>query len=108
MLTLDPVTLRVDVPSRRTSSNHFVHSFIPHRNDSSGFEHVFVGETRRTKEVIGFHNWIQFYLQEKRGNVDYMGHHARRWKNQVGLDTHPIILDRSSQKGLFIADPNSP
>lgn len=41
--------------------------------DSSGFEHVFVGETRGEKEVIGFHNWIQFYMQEKRGNVDYKG-----------------------------------
>jgi len=41
--------------------------------DSSGFEHVFVGETRGDKEVIGFHNWIQFYLQEKAKNVDYKG-----------------------------------
>ncbi|XP_065061961.1 uridylate-specific endoribonuclease B-like [Rhopilema esculentum] len=41
--------------------------------DSSGFEHVFVGETRGDKEVIGLHNWIQFYLQEKRGSIDYKG-----------------------------------
>jgi len=40
--------------------------------DSSGFEHVFVGETRKD-EIIGFHNWIQFYLQEKAGKVDYNG-----------------------------------
>lgn len=41
--------------------------------DSSDFEHVFVGETRG-KSVIGFHNWIQFHLQEKAGNVDYKGY----------------------------------
>lgn len=41
--------------------------------DSSGFEHVFVGETRDGK-ILGFHNWIQFYLQEKVGNVDYQGY----------------------------------
>ena len=49
-------------------------SLIVYRaQDSSGFEHVFVGETRGEKEVIGLHNWIQFYLQEKRGNIDYKG-----------------------------------
>ena len=47
--------------------------------DSSGFEHVFVGECRGGRgrerhEVIGFHNWIQYYLQEKRGNIDYKGY----------------------------------
>ena len=42
--------------------------------DSSGFEHVFVGETRGADEVIHFHNWIQFYLQEKAGHVDYQGY----------------------------------
>lgn len=39
---------------------------------SSGFEHVFVGEIRDGK-VVGFHNWIQIYLQERLGNVDYRG-----------------------------------
>lgn len=42
--------------------------------DSSAFEHVFVGETRGGTEVLGFHNWIQFYVQEKAGNVDYQGY----------------------------------
>ena len=38
--------------------------------DSSGFEHVFVGEVKNGK-VSGFHNWIQFYDQEKKGNLQY-------------------------------------
>jgi len=65
--------------------------------DSSGFEHVFVGETRNmdgNKEVTGFHNWITFYQQEKAGNLDYKGFMGTKnnphlytvqfsWKDQV-------------------------
>ena len=48
--------------------------FCPHRAyDSSGFEHVFVGEARGKSEIIGLHNWIQIYLQEKSGQIDYKG-----------------------------------
>lgn len=45
--------------------------------DSCGFEHVFVGETKHTTELIGFHNWVQFYLQEKSRNLDYKGYKSR-------------------------------
>ncbi|XP_076589506.1 uridylate-specific endoribonuclease C [Chaetodon auriga] len=45
--------------------------------DSCGFEHVFVGETKSATEIIGFHNWIQFYLQEKNAHLDYKGYKAR-------------------------------
>ncbi|ESO02718.1 hypothetical protein HELRODRAFT_185016 [Helobdella robusta] len=44
--------------------------------NSCGFEHVFVGEMR-SNEIIGFHNWLQIYLQEKVGNLDYMGFFRR-------------------------------
>lgn len=44
--------------------------------DSSGFEHVFVGETKSGSEIIGFHNWVQFYLQEKNQHLDYKGYKA--------------------------------
>jgi hypothetical protein len=47
--------------------------------DSSGFEHVFVGEIKKhddgSLEVSGFHNWIQLYLSEKGGNLDYKGYY---------------------------------
>ena len=43
------------------------------RQDSSAFEHVFVGEAKQT-EVLGMHNWITFCLQEKNGIFDYYGH----------------------------------
>lgn len=45
--------------------------------DSCGFEHVFVGETKSGTEIIGFHNWIQFYLQENSTHLDYKGYKAR-------------------------------
>ncbi|KAL4217576.1 hypothetical protein ACF0H5_022318 [Mactra antiquata] len=38
--------------------------------DSSGFEHVMVGE-HGSNSVSGFHSWIQFYLEEKKGNLSY-------------------------------------
>ncbi|KAL5017196.1 hypothetical protein ScPMuIL_006785 [Solemya velum] len=44
--------------------------------DSSSFEHVFVGEARGDK-IVGLHNWVQFYLQEKVGNIDYHGFFRR-------------------------------
>ena len=50
--------------------------FAPYRrvrnNDSSGFEHVFVGEEKDGK-ITGLHNWIQYYIEEKKGSIDYLG-----------------------------------
>ncbi|EPS66407.1 hypothetical protein M569_08370, partial [Genlisea aurea] len=45
-------------------------------DSSSAFEHVFVGEIKQQEEqeVVGFHNWIQFYLEEAKGRVDYQGY----------------------------------
>ncbi|XP_076841105.1 uridylate-specific endoribonuclease C [Brachyhypopomus gauderio] len=45
--------------------------------DSSGFEHVFVGETKFGNEIMGLHNWVQFYLQEKQNLLDYKGYKSR-------------------------------
>ncbi|KAG7526441.1 poly(U)-specific endoribonuclease-C-like [Solea senegalensis] len=67
--------------------------------DSCGFEHVFVGETKYGQEIMGLHNWVQFYLQEKHDHVDYKGYKARDNKNTPDEDDHVLNL-QFSWKGL--------
>ncbi|XP_034023574.1 poly(U)-specific endoribonuclease-A isoform X2 [Thalassophryne amazonica] len=50
-----------------------LYSRYNNKMDSSGFEHIFAGEIKRGK-VSGFHNWIQFYLLEKKGLLNYYSH----------------------------------
>ncbi|KAM9322411.1 uridylate-specific endoribonuclease C-like [Pholidichthys leucotaenia] len=67
--------------------------------DSCGFEHVFVGETKRGHEIMGLHNWVQFYLQEKHDHIDYKGYKARDNKDTPDEDDHVLNL-QFSWKGL--------
>ncbi|XP_013803553.1 poly(U)-specific endoribonuclease-B-like [Apteryx mantelli] len=69
------------------------------RLDSCGFEHVFVGEIRRGKQILGLHNWVQFYLQEKRNQIDYKGYVARKNKNRPDKDDQVLSL-QFTWKGL--------
>ncbi|KAL8112586.1 hypothetical protein AgCh_020056 [Apium graveolens] len=57
-------------------------------SSSSAFEHVFVGEIKQQGEqsVSGFHNWLQFYLEEVKGRVDYQGYIYPRRRGQVVSD----------------------
>jgi len=41
--------------------------------DTSGFEHIMVGEYKSSTIVNGFHNWISFYEKENAGDVNYYG-----------------------------------
>ena len=59
--------------------------------DSSGFEHVFVGEIRDSK-ISGFHNWIQFYLQERQGHVDYRGYIKPKSREDARPDDYDHLL----------------
>lgn len=71
------------------------------RNDSSGFEHVFVGEIKEdTGEITGFHNWIQIYLEERRSiqnrtsTFDYRGFikPKRRALNSTQPSAHEQLI----------------
>ena len=59
-------------------------------NDSSGFEHVFVGEESRGS-ITGLHNWIQFYLEEKKGLVNYLGWTGKQDKHAHD-DVHVVTV----------------
>ncbi|VDM61075.1 unnamed protein product [Angiostrongylus costaricensis] len=51
------------------------------RPDTSGFEHVFMGE-EKNNEISGLHSWIRFYMLEKNAteNFDYKGFIIKRGK----------------------------
>ncbi|MCJ8740496.1 hypothetical protein PDJAM_G00059790 [Pangasius djambal] len=70
------------------------------RPDSSGFEHVFVGETRGGHTVIGFHNWIQLYLQEKLGHIDYKGYSVKANSPEPDEKKHILALQFSWKNGI--------
>ncbi|KAK6726637.1 hypothetical protein RB195_004767 [Necator americanus] len=54
--------------------------------DTSGFEHVFMGE-EKNNEVSGLHNWVRFYYLEKNvtENFDYKGFIVKRGKVMASL-----------------------
>ncbi|CAA3028237.1 poly(U)-specific endoribonuclease-B isoform X2 [Olea europaea subsp. europaea] len=60
---------------------------------SSAFEHVFVGEIKQhgEQEVSGFHNWLQFYLEEAKGRVNYQGYILPRRHGSIP-DTETQLL----------------
>uniref|UniRef100_A0A0K6SAD4 EndoU domain-containing protein n=2 Tax=Chromera velia CCMP2878 TaxID=1169474 RepID=A0A0K6SAD4_9ALVE len=59
--------------------------------DSSGFEHVFVGEVKDGK-VSGMHNWVQLYLEEKKGELDYRGYVVPKSRSQAETNSDDHLL----------------
>ena len=60
--------------------------------DSTGFEHVFVGQTRGDR-VTGFHNWLFYYTEELQGRVEVLKMINRcKVSNRFILNTHCGIL----------------
>nr|VZI07668.1 unnamed protein product [Spirometra erinaceieuropaei] len=99
-------------PSDQNSFKSFLRTlwFSPYkrgkRENSCGFEHVFLGE-RRGKKVFGLHYWLTFYLREKSGEINYLGHSkqsrnpisalytvAFRWNEIFLKDFDRFLVDR--------------
>ncbi|KER25623.1 hypothetical protein T265_06968 [Opisthorchis viverrini] len=82
---------------------HFLEQlwFAPYKrkrhNDSSAFEHVFVGE-KKGSEVSGFHNWIQFLRLESSGVLDYQGYFAKQCGDPPRIVTLAFRMKDGSTK----------
>lgn len=88
-----------DIPSDRSEFKALLHNIwfeLYHRShggraDSSGFEHVFVGEIKNDK-VSGFHNWIRYFIEERKGSLDYRGYIKPRSNDDAETDGDDFIL----------------
>ncbi|GAB2230314.1 hypothetical protein Drorol1_Dr00014575 [Drosera rotundifolia] len=70
---------------------------------SSAFEHVFVGEIKGhgEQQVSGFHNWLQFYLEEAKGRVDYQGYIFPRGRGQLPDSETQLLTIQFEWNGLL-------
>ncbi|XP_065879044.1 uncharacterized protein [Euphorbia lathyris] len=70
---------------------------------SSAFEHVFVGEVKQRGEqqVSGFHNWLQFYLEEAKGAVDYQGYIFPRRRGQIPESDTQLLTSQFEWNGVL-------
>ncbi|KAK3225055.1 hypothetical protein Dsin_004917 [Dipteronia sinensis] len=70
---------------------------------SSAFEHVFVGEIKQNgeQEISGFHNWLQFYLEEAKGNVDYQGYIFPRRRGQIPNSETQLLTVQFEWNGIL-------
>jgi poly(U)-specific endoribonuclease len=59
-------------------------------NDSSGFEHVFLGE-REPGKVVGLHNWLQLRSEEISGRLNYKGKIRPKRRPPAGYPVDQLI-----------------
>ena len=49
--------------------------FELHKDETTcGFEHVFMGEKDQAGNVLGFHGWLYFLLEESKNKLEYSGY----------------------------------
>uniref|UniRef100_A0A803PN21 EndoU domain-containing protein n=1 Tax=Cannabis sativa TaxID=3483 RepID=A0A803PN21_CANSA len=72
---------------------------------SSAFEHVFVGEVKQRgeHEISGFHNWLQFYLEEAKGRVDYQGYIFPRRRGETPDSETQLLTIQFEWNGILKA-----
>ncbi|KAH9300435.1 hypothetical protein KI387_012018, partial [Taxus chinensis] len=72
-------------------------------DNSSAFEHVFVGEVKQhqIKEVSGLHNWIQFYLEESKRRIDYQGYIYPRRRGQFPDSESQLLTIQFTWNGIL-------
>jgi poly(U)-specific endoribonuclease len=63
---------------------------------SSAIEHVFVGELK--DGISGLHSWIRYYLEEQKGNANYLG-----YINRVDLGVSSMIEMPMKWNGVYKA-----
>jgi len=78
-----------DVNERDFKRDLYQMWFALYRRDgelsSSGFEHVFIGEESRGK-ITGLHSWIQTFILERKGELNYKGYILPRRKHRSAED----------------------
>ncbi|XP_017878871.1 poly(U)-specific endoribonuclease homolog, partial [Ceratina calcarata] len=73
-------------------------------NGSSGFEHVFIGERKPRKGVVGLHNWIYFSYGESINNINYYGFSCNKEFDEkaVILETYFTYIRKRKMSTIFV------
>ena len=59
---------------------------------------MFLGEYKSGSKINGFHNWVQFYLLEKKGELNYWGYVREDAVSCFG-NTYSVVAPTSKFEG---------